>query len=246
MHFAAVCVEDSRRRFRARKLAIVERYVKSELEIVLKVCSPRHAGVWDFVFRAIPDRRPKEGNFSVPCRTVKSSDLDIVGDAANKCDERMFAHVAEIVQIVEVVIPSFVWRERPKERLDFRWEILRTTPHAVFETSGGSSEREMDLLNVGVSRFEVSSRPGGMIQTRSEVFNDLSSEQSPAEWKPLSQLDFVNFVNAIRVEIDDFGVWLFSKVAVDLGVEVFEMFLCACDPDLGPPGASQASRESML
>jgi hypothetical protein len=51
--FAAHGGKDVSRWLRARNLAILNRWVNSDLDLVIKVQAPKGAGVWDFVFRAV-------------------------------------------------------------------------------------------------------------------------------------------------------------------------------------------------
>ena len=86
------------------------------------------------------------------------------------------------------------------------------------------------MCGVGFASCEQNGLPSGVVETRTKVLDDLRSQDSPLERKSLSQSDFVSFVDAIRVRLNDTGVWLFSEKARNLGLEVLEMFLCARNP----------------
>jgi hypothetical protein len=226
LNFAKHCVENGRRRFRAGVLAVLKRYVDSDLYLVIKAKAPLDAGVWDFVFRAIPDGGLVEFDGASPSRT---SDFGCCCRASNEGDQRMFAQVAHVVESPEKIIPSLVWLERSKERSDFRWDILRDTPHAILEICGGIGEGEHAKLQVGVAGREVGGRPRGVIETGPQVFNDFGRENAPTERESLGYESFVDFVSSVRISLNNSGVWLFSEKAVNLGFEIIEMFLCAPD-----------------
>jgi len=220
-------IKDKRRGFARYNLAVLKRYVNVEICLVLKVRTLLNAEVWDFVFCAIPNSGIEHFNGANPSFP---GDLDIGARGADKGDQRMFTQVAHVIEDIEGVIPSLVWLERSNERQDFRGNILRSTPHAVFKVSHGFAEGEAGLSGADVPSCEPGGLPGGVVEARAEMLNDLRSQYAPPEGKSLSEADFVNFVGAIRVRLNNAGVWLFSEKARDLGFEVVEMFLCAHNP----------------
>jgi hypothetical protein len=224
--FAKHCVENSRRWFRANSLRILEGYVSANLSLVLKVNAPFGAGVWDFVFRAIPSERLQELDASGP-RCSGSANFARMGGPSNKHNKAVFAGITQIVQGAEKVIPSFVTIEASKERLDFRRRILANTPHAVIEIGGSIGERKSGAQG-GVFG---SGRVDHMIETSSEMLDNLGSEKTPVSRKALGDMDFVNGVNAVRVQLNQVSVWLFSKELIDPGFEVVEMFVCSREPE---------------
>jgi hypothetical protein len=70
-----------------------------------------------------------------------------------------------------------------------------------------------------------------MVETGSGMLDDLSRQDAPAKWEPFRQSDFVDFVNAIGIRLNNSAVWLFTEKTIDLGFQVMEMFLSPCDPE---------------
>jgi hypothetical protein len=207
-------------------LAIFERWVNREIDLVLKVRLLRDSCVGDFIFRAVQDKRIVELNGT---SEPKPLDFSSGGSARNEHDKGMFAQVAEVIEREKQIIPALVWLEPSKQRLDFRRAILGSSFNSIGKFRGVLDERENAKFKVGVIGPKVRTGPCGMIETRSGVLDDLGCQNSPAEGEPLCQPDFVNFVNAIRIVINNSSVWLFTEKTVDLGFEVLEMFLCPCD-----------------
>jgi hypothetical protein len=232
--FAAHGGKDVSRWLRARNLAILNRWVNSDLGLVIKVQAPKGAGVWDFVFRAVHNEGVVKFDALTQAGASDSADFPSSRCAGDERNQRMFAQIAHVVESVEKVpIPAWVWLERSQQRLDFRWRILRKTPEAIFKVVGVVGEGKESKFQVGVSGVEVCCGPNGMIKACPDVLDNLSSEDTPAERKSLSEADFVNFVRAIRVRLNNSSVWLFTEKTLNLGFQVLEMFLCPCDSKLG-------------
>ena len=124
----------------------------------------------------------------------------------------MFAQVAHVIKDVDkVTLPSLVWLERSNQRLDFRWNILRPTPHAVLKINSGFPERECGLAGVEIAGRQQNGLPSDVVEAGSKVLDDLRSKNSPERREWLGQSDFVNFVSAIRIKLNNTGVWLFSE-----------------------------------
>jgi hypothetical protein len=222
-----MAVENLRRRFSGYNLAVFDRYVNSEIGLVLKVKASLNAGVWDFAFRAIPTMSLVELNGADP---TCSLNLTTGSSTADEGDKRMFAQIAHVVEHVQKIISSFVWLERPEKRLDFRWNILAKTPHSILKIGGAVGEGEGSKFHVRVTGGKVCGRPYSMVESGSQVLNNLGSENAPLERKWLSYSDFVNFVGAIRISLNSMGVWLLTEKARNLGSERFEMFSCPVHP----------------
>src|ERR1700681_194050 len=203
-------VENKYSGFGAGVLAIFERWVNREIDLVLKVNLLRDSHVWDFVFRAVQDERIVELNGT---GEPKPLDFSSGGSARNEHDKGMFAQVAEVVEREKQVIPALVWLEPSKQRLDFRRAILGSSFNSIGKFRGVLDERENTKFQIGIVGPKVRTCPCGMIETRSGVLDDLCCQYPPAEGKPLCQLIFVNFVNAIRIVINNSSVLLLTEKA---------------------------------
>jgi hypothetical protein len=227
--FAKYCVENVNRRYWACSLFVLDRYKKGELEVVLKIESMRNSRVFDLVFYAVPVDNLR--NLDV-CG-LQSTKFGICGNADHKSNQRVFTNVTEFVEGVERIIPSFVTFERSKERLDFRWQILASTPHAIVEVGSAFPERECDAPGIGVTTGCQMSGKGSMVETGSNMLDHLCGEDAPPEWESFSELELVDFVDSVRVRISDLSVWLFTEKLVNLGYQIVQMFLCTREPAVG-------------
>jgi hypothetical protein len=224
-------LKDSNSRFRACKFLILERYKQGEIALVLKVKFPLGAGVYDFIFLAIPvDNLRKLNSGEIEGRALN---VEFKGAPNHERDQRVLAYVTEIIEGVERVIPSTVTVEQSKPRLDFRRQIFASTPHAILKIGGGISERKSDVSGIGMTSSSQVASKGCVIEGGSCMLDDFRREDTPSEWKSLGELDFVNIVDSVRVRLDNAGMWLFSEKLNNLGFEVVEMFLCAQDSNLG-------------
>jgi hypothetical protein len=224
--FADHGLENEHGRFHAGVLAIFQRWENREIDIVLKVHLLRDSSIWDFIFRAVQDKRIVELNGDGQADALNFSHC---GSACDEHDKGMFAQIAQVIEREKQVIPALVRLESAKQRLDFRRAILGDAFDSVSKLGRVARKGKDAKFQVGVVGTKVCTGPRGMIETRSGVLDDLGRQNSPAEGKPLRQPDFVNFVDAVRIVINNSSVWLFTEKTIDLGFKVLEMFLCPCD-----------------
>ena len=225
-------VEDGNCRYRVCDLLLLEGYKNIDLSLVLKLNAPFGAGVFDLVFRAVPTEFFRKCDITGGPTGGGSSDFEIERYPNHKRNQRVFAQVTEFVEGVERPIPSFVTIERSKKRLDFRRQVLASTPNALIEIGSGFAERKGSVSGIRVALSGQMSGEGGMIETGPHMLDDLGSEDAPPKWESLSELKFVDFVNAVRIRLANNGVWLFSEKLVNLRFEVIKMFLCAQESHL--------------
>jgi len=225
-------VENGNRRYRMSNLLLLQRYKNFDICLVLKMRAPLGAGVFDLVFRAVPLEFLRELNSFGREFSANAANFEIKSDASHQLNQGMFCNVTEFVEDVERIIPSIVTIERSQKRLDFRDQILASTPYAVVKIGRLAPEGKGNVTGAGVSVGCQVRCEGGMIETSPRVLNDFGSEDAPLKWESLSELKFVDFVNAIRVRLSDVGVWCFSEKVVNLGFEILEMLFCADDAHL--------------
>lgn len=131
--FTSQCVEDGSRFIASNNLDFVERYIKSELDIVVKLLSVRSdCHDYDLILSSIPDRLLRN--------THESESLEVKSgprtNNTNGGEHLMLVSVANLVQSVEQVIPSFVRLEPTKERENVLRKILGSSFDLVFKVSG--------------------------------------------------------------------------------------------------------------
>jgi hypothetical protein len=194
--------------------------------LVLKIKAPLGAGVWDFVFFAVPSERVKELDSLTSQVRGCSSDFTGKSSTGYKHDEFVLTGITQLIEGVEKVVPSLVTLEASKQRLDFRRRILTSTPHAVIEIGGSFPKREDSEVRELLSSGDKSR----VIKTCPEMFDDFGGEHAPLSREPLCKVNFVDGMNAVRIKLNQTGVWLFSEKLINLGFEVIEMFVCSREP----------------
>jgi hypothetical protein len=218
------------RRNRATSLLVLDRYKDVECSVVLKMRAPLNAGVFDLVFRAIPHEWIEKPN---RLGQAGSANLDVDCLSHDECDQGVLTQITQVVEDVNSgSIPSLVTLERSQERLDFRRQVLATTPYAVVEIGGSISDRKGDVSRIGAAAGSQMGAECRVIETGPRMLDDFGGENAPPKWEALSELQFVDFVGSVRIVLHSMGVWLFSEKLRNLGFEVLEMFLCALDPDV--------------
>jgi hypothetical protein len=211
---------DSRPRAQ-RSIGILEGYEKFDLSVVLKVHAPFGAGVFDFVFLAVPQRRFVELNAAghalcSPCNFNSGA------RASHKHYEAVFTGVTKVVEDVEKIIPYIVRIESPKDRLDFRRRIFGPSLNSVFNL-GEFGTREVSAPGGVHSPCRVE----GVVKTGAQMLDNLSNEEAPFDSEVVRKLNLMDGVNAIRVQLSHSYQLVFSKKLLDLGYKVLEMKLCS-------------------
>jgi hypothetical protein len=151
-------------------------------------------------------------------------------------DQGMFAGVAKIVNGAEQSVPSVLLGPRfeaANDVLDFEGDIFRSSFHPVLEFHRVAGEGDNAALQPSIARLDVGGSPSGMVKTGPDVLDDFCSKDAPAVGKPLSESDFVYFVNSIRIKIADRSVWLFREESNNMQFERVEVLVCPLDSKLG-------------
>jgi hypothetical protein len=249
INYAHHLTEDSNRRFANLSLNAIERYVKGDVCLVLRVCFDWCTCECDLVFVRVPT--------GVSC-TDQSGDkaaLRLVGELertvivpADDCwlggnthvgdlsateiewhQGTMFLGVTELIQSPEGVIPSLVWTETPKQREDFRGQIPATSAFDNVPKSGEIvPKRELTPL-----RFDSSRRDGsgvaGLVKDGAEIVGGVENDARQIGRQPPHKLDFKKILSAINIVLNDFGPWLIADKLVDFGIKIVDVMLCAQD-----------------
>lgn len=156
----------------------------------------------------------------------------MAGAFANGHQQPMEALSANPVECLNYVVPTLVRLERAKEREDVRREIFAISAESVLKISGSVEDGKMDAVKLGRTARD-SHRVGGLVECRSKAFDDVIGEVCEPFGQGLGQLDLVELVSALRVRLNDTGVWLFLEEIPYTPVEFGQVFLCACDSTVG-------------
>jgi hypothetical protein len=148
---------------------LANRYVKLNLEIVLRLRSMRDACDYHLVFRRVPlgwpTERPNGGRLEV-------MRIGIPGGERQGDDEIMFAGVTELVQGPKGAITSLVWLKRHHRIKNFRRNVPGIARAATQHFGFRVSEGELGLL--------APPRPGAgapcLVESRSEMADDFERD----------------------------------------------------------------------
>lgn len=225
LDFAAQCVQHSKDWLSVNDLNIVERYKKSELEIVCVLRSGSERNEYHLIFSSIPDRtgvgRGKESGAFKTHGTVHQGVADGNSDF-------MFIGDTYFVECPQEIIPSKVRLESAKKRLDFLGYVLAPTYTGchVSNTSGEWESAVFGVSETGCDRNRV----GGVVESIPKVLGDVRNDIADVRREFLSQFDFVNRVaGLIRIRLNNSLV----SIAIDelqiLPAKVLQVFLSPSD-----------------
>lgn len=248
INYAHHVVEDANRRLADLSLNAVERYVKGDVCLVARAkfavgpteCdlvffrvpvgvadahSALHTVDFDFVNQIDHAVGAKGRN-----RLGRFGEMQICAADIERNQGAVFLGVTELVQGPEGIIPSLVCLERPKQREDFRWQILASaTVDHMLDSSGVVTERKLSTF-----RLDFSTRNGArvtrLVENGSQIVGSVESDAGQLRWKPPGELDLMNVIASIdQILINNVGPWLVSHKLVDFGVEIIDVMLCARD-----------------
>jgi hypothetical protein len=181
---------------------------------VLKIKSPLGAGVWDFVFHAIPSEGLQKLDSLAGSSGGGSSNFTGKSSASDEHNQAVFAGITQVIEGAQKVIPSFIAIEPSKQRLDFRRRILASTPHAVIEIGRSLTKGEKGR----VRKLLDSSDKSSVVEARPEVLDNLGGEHTPIGAKSLGEVNLMDYVKAVRIQLSQTSVWLFGEELANLDI----------------------------
>jgi hypothetical protein len=226
LDFAGHCVENGNRWLVAHDIHFSKRYEEGEIDIVLELTIWADATKYHLVLFAIPPRYRQSAGGQKATTEIHSSDSHLCGQ------ETVLASVTKLVECPDKVIPSFVRIERAKERYDIRRDILASSFNASFKSDHIVCDGEVGGLGVNLP-IRDGCYESGLIEARSEPFDNFIGEIRQTVWQGLCELNLVKLVDSIRVGLDDPCVWLVFEKPLDPGIEITNVALCARDASLG-------------
>jgi len=131
--------------------------------------------------------------------------------AKNKGNEPVLTAVGEIVKSVQQIIAAFVSIKTPKQRLDFRMQILAATLHTIVQVVGRPAERKSDEIRVCFASSEVECRVSRLVQTGSQMFDDFSGDHTPFNREAFSEFNLMDGVDPIGIGLGDTYTRIFIK-----------------------------------
>jgi hypothetical protein len=205
-----------------------ERYKKREIELVVKVRSRIGAGEYNFVFFAVPFEGRQLGE-------VRAIDRDTVGErfggGKHGHKKPMGSLPANPVQCPNEFVPTWVRRERAKERKHVGAEVVKPDPHLVIEISGGIRNREVNAVGP-LSIAGDSDRVGGLVETRAQSLKGFVSEVGNLDREGFGEFDLV-FLKSLRIALNGPLIWLSSQERANASLDVINVVPCASEAALG-------------
>ena len=203
---------------------ILKRYKEGEIHLVLKISS-NECPDFEFLIAAIPYRHCGYTDHSTdPFNTVE-------GRTTADSENGVFVGIGYFVNSPQGVIPSYVWLERPKERVKWQRHIATPTFHAVLEFSSTTSEGER---SVRFGFVRESSQEGdaiaSAIESRAKVVNSFFQKVGNAVGNWFVEPEFVNLVlRVIRISLSKWSVWASREESADLDFKIRQVQLCPGD-----------------
>jgi hypothetical protein len=209
----------------SESLNIADRYIKGEIGCYLRLHSRLCNQECDLVFISVEG---VAANFS-PSGT---NDVSGVDDPAPIDFERdkgaVFLGITKLVESPQIVIPSFVWLLRAKQRNDFRGAIFADLPSVdiVIELDGIVPERKIRSFQPTIAASESGSI-SGLVESGTEIVGNIEQDARQHFRHLLSELNLVDMISRIRVLLDNMGVWLTIDKIVDEQLEIANVLLCS-------------------
>lgn len=212
-------------------LRVVKRYQEAHLHVVLKLRARADAAEYDLVFAPVPDRvgdgDGAESAGSDPAALEVHSSRD-----SHRDQQFMFVGVTQAVQGPDGVIPSLVWLERAKQRHDFVRQIVAAfAGDDVVEPGQVVGDRELGLFRVDFSS-ENGGRVAELVEGRPQSLKRLGGGKIAGIGNGPREFDFVQIGNAVRVFLDDAGVWCLLEEGIDPFFEAVNVLLCPSEAPL--------------
>jgi hypothetical protein len=226
LDFASHCVENGNRWLATHDIHFSKRYEEGEIDLVLELTIGADATKYHLVLFAIPPWDRQSAGRQEATTKIHPSDSHFCGQ------KTVLASVTKLIECPDKVIASFVRIERAKERYDVRRDILASSFDASFKSDYIVCDREVGGFGVNLPVCD-GCYESGLIEPRSEPFDNFIGEIRQTVWQGLCELNLVKLVDSIRIGLDDPCVWLVIEKPLDPGIEITNVALCARDAPLG-------------
>src|ERR1700730_10299854 len=138
-----------------------------ELEAVLELSPRPECDNFHLVFCAVPSRglrrrqKPFSGAYVSPKKGENTSN--------ERSHDSVFIRNANLIKQPQQVISSGVWLEPAKERVNFLWQVFRSTK-SIRHLGNATSEGKGGVLRVGLSRSDGNG-VSGSVESAAKVSN---------------------------------------------------------------------------
>jgi hypothetical protein len=231
LDFASQCVKNSKHWLAVNSLDFVKRYKQMEIEIVIEFFSrlpSSNSKKFHLLFRSIPRVGPRSAEIAIN-NIASYGEASSDRSGSNRRKDSMLIGVTEVIQRTEKPIPSWVWLERAKERINRLRNILAVTSQVVFKSGGGSGKGEVGVLRVDDARC-TSNSEHRVIQNGPEISNAIASNLLQLGRKGVSEFDLAyELAKMLRIRIEDSFVGLELKEEINLPLEITDVFFSPCE-----------------
>lgn len=220
-------LEDGSRDIAFEPAYFAECYVASKLEIAVEIRSLGADGEqFHLIFCAVP-----YGSRWHPDKTSPSR-IDPCAECTRHDRDEDFVLIsnAYLVECEQNLVPSTVWLERAKKRVDFLRRVGTSTFKVRLKSVGVSREGEISVPRI-ISSANNGQFVNGMVESGSKAIDNSSDDLRPRFRDVLVHAQLVNnMLGLVRVRLDKNGcIVLFIKPSGGFPLEVGEVFLCPCD-----------------
>jgi hypothetical protein len=197
-----------------------KRYAEGNINLVLSFRSRSCRSIYQLVFVAVP---LSERNKVWPGR-LKMLNIERPCNHAESCYEPMFGIIAKLIQCPQEVVPSLVWLEPFKERVNLLRELFTHTVEATFEVGSCSAERKMNFGSSGSNA--TGNSICRKIKSRAEMFKDANSSFPKGIGQGPKKFDFVEIVKSLVIRFGHGGIWAGFEEPLSSPFELCEVLLC--------------------
>ena len=143
-------------------------------------------------------------------------------------DDLVLRGVTQYVNCKEEVTPACVRLIAGEKVFNLLRESLAGTIYATLEVSFGPGERKVNLISGKASKArDIAS---GKIESSPQVFDRVNCVLCEGEWKRSTESEFVPFVNAVKIWLDDKLAWCSLKVDIGAPYKIGKAFLSPLEP----------------
>jgi hypothetical protein len=217
-------VQESRDWLIRNDLNVIKAYIESSAELVLDVSTLFSRAKYHLVFRPIPFKWDGWRKSWIP---MGSNDPKLKSCRGNPL---VLANSSELVKCPQKVIPSLIRLEPFKKRYDFFTETptsasCPSSPIALIPT-----KRKAHFIQVG----GITLNPNwvnGKVKSGTHVFYCVSGNIAKGNRKRSPfRAEFVNFVNSIRIFMDDMTIGISIDESIKTSFKIFDVRFCASEP----------------
>lgn len=232
LDFVREIAEDGKHWYASKHWNFAERYAKGEINIVVNCSIASDPRDYDLVFSPVPSGA-RMSQQSIEAGTGRmTNEFDILNVHGGFDNGSVFVGVSNLVQGPQGRIPSLVWLERSKKRLDFVRDVLGFAFDLSLKFSFSVSKGKVRPF----SRCRGNDSTGGVIECRPEIIDSRNRLLSDSRRQRIRESDYIEIVNAISVNLGDSFVNVRSKKQAGKAFYLTNVILC-------PPDKLEGARE---